>query len=266
MRKILVFTDIHFLEAGERIGHLDPRARFQDGLAHARTHHPDAERIVICGDLVHHGRPAQYEVLRGALAGCPLPVHLMIGNHDRRAAFNAGFPGAPVTDGGHVQQVVDTGAYRLILLDTADEEAEVAHSGRLCAARLDWLRGALAGAGPRRVIVFAHHPPMDVGFDAMDRIGLTNKQELLDILGQHRNVCQIIGGHVHRTIFAAPTGIPCALFKSTCHQSPFLTPEMDEHTSIDEPGAYGILLLTDAGVVVHSEDFGVPGRRALSYT
>ncbi|UXX84101.1 phosphodiesterase [Roseovarius pelagicus] len=265
MRKILVFTDIHFVEHGQRIGHLDPEERLLAGLRHALGEVPDAERIVICGDLAHHGRAAQYERLRAALADCPLPVHLMIGNHDRRAAFCAAFPDAPVTSTGHVQQVIDTGDFRLILLDTLDEQAEVEHSGRLCADRLSWLRAALDSSGDRRVIVFTHHPPMDVGFDAMDRIGLTNKTELLALLGAYPNVCQIISGHVHRTISGGAGGIPTALFKSSCHQSPIMRPEMDEHTSIDEPGAFGLLYLMDTGVVVHSEDFDIPGRRVLFY-
>ncbi|WP_272009420.1 phosphodiesterase [Roseovarius sp. ZX-A-9] len=265
MQKILVFTDVHFVEHGQRIGHLDPEDRLLSGLRHALAEVPDAERIVICGDLAHHGRPAQYERLRAALADCPIPVHLMIGNHDRRAAFCAAFPDAPLTQAGHVQQVIDTGDYRLILLDTVDEDAEIKHSGRLCTARLDWLRAALDGAGTRRVIVFAHHPPMDVGFASMDRIGLTNKAELLALLDAYPQVCQIISGHVHRTISGGAGGIPTALFKSSCHQSPILRPGMDEHTSIDEPGAYGLLYLTGAGVVVHSEDFDIPGRQALFY-
>ena len=132
-------------------------------------------------------------------------------------------------------------------------------------ARLEWLESALESAGSRRVVVFTHHPPLAVGFEAMDRIGLDNKAELLDLLGRYTSVCQIISGHVHRTISGAAGGIACAVFKSPCHQSPFLTPQMDEHSSVDEPGAYGILLLMSDGVIVHSEDFAVPGRRVLSY-
>lgn len=265
MQKILVFTDIHFVEHGQRIGHLDPEERFLGGLRHALAEVPDAERIVICGDLAHHGRPAQYERLRAALADCPLPVHLMIGNHDRRAAFCTAFPDAPVTPQGHVQQVIDSGDYRLILLDTLDEGAEVEHRGRLCDARLAWLRQALEGAHARRVIVFAHHPPMDVGFDAMDRIGLANKAELLALLREYPQVCQIISGHLHRTVSGGAGGIPTALFKSSCHQSPILHPGMGADISIDEPGAFGLLYLTPAGVIVHSEDFGIPGRQTLLY-
>lgn len=265
MRKIIVMTDLHLLEAGGRIGHLDPVERLTRGLAHVLENQPEAERIVLAGDLTHHGRPAQYARLAEVLRGLPLPVHPMLGNHDRRAAFRAAFPDAPVTEEGFAQQVVDCGGDRLILLDTLDEEADPADSGWLCPARMAWLDRALASAEGRRISVFTHHPPVPVGFEAMDRIALRNRAELLDRLRAH-GVAQIVAGHVHRTISGSAGGIPLAVLKSTCHQAPMMGPGMDCHTSIDEPGAYGILYLGPESVIVHSEDFDVPGRRALRYT
>jgi Icc protein len=261
-QKILVFTDLHYVAEGKGIGHLDPDARFREGLAHAQAQFPDAERLVIAGDLAHHGSHAEYARLRDALDECPMPVHLMIGNHDARGPFRDTFPGAPVTPEGYVQQIVDTGDTRLILLDTVDEGH---HGGLLCDARLNWLDAALVGAEGRRTIVFMHHPPMSVGFAAMDAIGLANRTEFLALLKHRASTCQIVSGHLHRTVSGAAGGIATCVFKSPCHQSPIMRPGMDEHMSIDEPGAYGILYLGDEGVVVHSEDFGLPGRRALSY-
>jgi 3',5'-cyclic AMP phosphodiesterase CpdA len=234
-------------------------------LRHALAQFPDAERIIITGDLTHHGRIPQFERLRDALCDCPLPVHLMLGNHDTRANFRAVFPETPVTEDGHVQQVIDTGDYRLILLDTLEETHEVPHAGRICAARLGWLEHALSTAGPRRVIVFTHHPPMDVGFPAMDAIGLSGRQALLSVLRKHANTCQVISGHIHRTISGGAGGIPATVFKSTCHQAPMMLADADPHVSVDEPGAYGVLFLGEDGVIVHSEDFDIPGRRALHY-
>ncbi|RKF15417.1 phosphodiesterase [Roseovarius spongiae] len=265
MRKIIVLTDLHFMPEGGRIGHLDPAARFRAVLGHALTHQSDAERIIITGDLAHHGRAEEYARLRAALADCPLPVHLTLGNHDRRAAFRAAFPGAPCDDAGFVQQVIDSGDVRLILLDTLDEDAAIEHSGRLCAERLDFLQSALAGAGGRRVVIFMHHPPVDVGFDAMDAIGLADKEAFRATLARHGAVSQIVAGHVHRTIHGSVAGIPVSVLKSPCHQSPMMGPGTDTHASVDEPGAYGIVWLHDGGVIVHSEDVDVPHRRLLSY-
>ena len=265
MHKVLVFTDIHILPEGETVIGLDPFARFTRGLAHATERHPDAARIVLCGDLTHNAAPAEYARLKQALAGCPLPVDLMLGNHDRRAPFLAEFAQAPVTEAGFVQQYLDIGDYRLILLDTLNEEADDTHSGHLCAHRLDWLDHALASAGERRVLVFTHHPPMITGFSGMDWIGLHNRAELIERLVAHGRVVQIISGHIHRTIQGAAGGIPVSIFKSPCHQMPMALGFQDSSLSIDEPGAYGILLLHDDGVIVHTEDFTLPDQTPELY-
>lgn len=265
MQKILVFTDLHITPEGETIIGLDPLARFSRGLAHALDRHPDAVRLVLCGDLTHNAAPQEYARLRRALDICPLPISLMLGNHDRRAPFLAVFPEAARMETGHVQHHVDIGTHRLICLDTLDEAAADLHSGWLCEARMDWLDATLASAGDRRVIVFTHHPPIETGFGGMDRIGLRNRDALISRLGAHGNVAQLVSGHIHRTIHASAGGIPASILKSPCHQMPMMLGDQDTTLSIDEPGAYGLLLLTDGGVIVHTEDFTLPPQGAATY-
>lgn len=265
MQKIIVFTDVHLVSEGETIIGLDPFARFTNGLNHALEHHPDAMRIILCGDLTHHAAPSEYLRLRQALEECPIPVSLMLGNHDRRASFLAVFPEAARMKTGHIQQYIDIGGHRLICLDTLNEEAEDTHSGYLCPVRLDWLDDVLAEGSERPTIVFTHHPPIDTGFKGMDRIGLKNRADLIACLTAHGNVVQIVSGHIHRTIQGAAGGIPVAILKSPCHQMPMALGYQDPSLSIDEPGAYGLLLLTNEGVIMHTEDFTLPPTEAALY-
>ena len=53
------------------------------------TVRPDA--VLITGDLVNDGRPNQYEHLRVLLGPLDVPLYLMPGNHDTRAALRAEF-------------------------------------------------------------------------------------------------------------------------------------------------------------------------------
>lgn len=259
MHKLLVMTDIHIVEAGERIIGLDPLARFEAALAQSLRDHPDASALILMGDLTHHGRPAQYARLASALAGLPVPLIPMIGNHDRREPFLAAFPHAPRTEHGHVQTVLDLPHHRIITLDTLEGPPYPPgfHAGRLCPDRRAWLAAALAGAGPRRPLVFAHHPPFATGIPGMDQIPLLDGAPVLDLLAAHG--AHLFCGHVHRTISGTSRGVGFTMLKSTCHQGPLDLVSLDSSLSIDEPGAYGVLLLTEDGVIAHSEDVGLDG-------
>lgn len=257
MSKLLIFTDLHILAPPETIIGLDPRERLRQGLAHAARMHPDADHLLLMGDLTHHGRAEQFAELKEILADLPWPVSLMLGNHDRRANFRAAFPNAPVTDAGFVQSVVDLPDVRLITLDTLDEEPEVEHAGLLCEARLSWLEQQIDSAGDTPCLIFQHHPPFNTGFTGMDDIGLANAEEQLERI-KGKGVVHIFAGHIHRTITATIGGQPMTVFKSTCHQMPMLLGQHGSGHSVDEPGAYGIVLTRDRDVVVHTEDFTLP--------
>lgn len=263
--KIIVFSDIHIVEEGQKILGLDTLVQFETGLRHALKKQPDVDRIMIVGDLTHHGRIPQYERLKELLDQIDLPIHLMLGNHDRRDTFLEVFPDAPVAD-GFVQEVIDLGETHLITLDTLDGPPyrEGHHAGRLCQKRLDWLDGMLTKAGGKPVILFAHHPPYKTGFPGMDRIRLLNDDELLDLILAHQNVTMMINGHVHRTISGQVRGIPYAMFKGPSHQMPMDMKGTSSASSVIEPGAYGILCLAGSDVVVHTEDFEIAAQSEVT--
>jgi 3',5'-cyclic AMP phosphodiesterase CpdA len=254
MRKLLVMTDIHLTAGGLRIIGLDPEARFRAALAQALAEHGDAEALILMGDLTHHGAPEAYARLAEIVEDVPVPVIPMLGNHDDRTAFRAAFPGCEVTAAGHMQRVLDIGDHRVITLDTVDGPPYPMghHAGHLCAERLAWLDVALAEAGERVCLVFAHHPPFATGIVGMDAIPLRNGDELLDRLSGRQ--AHLFCGHVHRTISGRSRDVSWTMFKSTCHQGPLDLVTLDSSLSIDEPGAYGVLLLAPDGVVAHSED------------
>jgi len=253
MDKILTLTDLHLRAHGKQIIGLDPISRLSDALDAAFADHPDAKALILMGDLTHSGRPKEYAALRDMMENAPIPVIYMLGNHDVRTGFRHAFPDVTATPSGHVQSVTDLAHHRIITLDTHEPDAIPHHSGRLCSDRLAWLDDALAGAQGRTPLVFAHHPPFDVGLPGMD--ALVNGPDLLDRLagtGAH-----LFCGHVHRTISGQAGGVPFTMFKSTCHQAPLDLTSDDSTISVAEPGAFGVLLLTTGGVIAHSEDVGL---------
>jgi 3',5'-cyclic-AMP phosphodiesterase len=259
MQKLLVLTDLHIRADGKLTNELDPMARFLSVLEHALAHHGDAEALVIMGDLTHSGRPAEYKRLSEVLDRVHIPILPMLGNLDRRAAFLKAFPQAAVTKSGHVQAILDLDGHRIITLDTLDGPPypKGQHHGLLGPDRLKWLRKALEDAGNRIPLVFAHHPPMRIGLPFMDEIRLADGREMLALLAAHPGA-HLFCGHVHRTISGSVRGVPFTIFKSTCHQAPLDLIATDAPPYVEEPGAYGLLLLSKRGVIVHHQDVGQP--------
>ncbi len=258
MQKIIAITDLHITRADQDIIGLDPLTRFEMVRDAALRDHPDAAAMVLMGDLTHHGLPAQYDRLRDALAEVPMPVIPMLGNHDRRDAFLDCFPDAPQTPQGHIQAIMDFDGHRIITLDTLDGPPYPVghHTGLLCPDRMAWLRAALTGAQGRIPLVFTHHPPFDTGIVGMDAIKLAGGDAFLDLLAETPST-HLFCGHIHRTISGSSRGVPWTMFKSPCHQGVLDLEDINSSLSIDEPPAYGLLLLSPDGVVAHSEDVGL---------
>lgn len=254
--KVLVMTDIHITKEGRKIIGLDPMERFRACLDHALAHHADAECLILTGDLTHHGIKHQYERLRDVLADLPIPVHITLGNHDFRDQFVAHFPDVPRDPNGFVQSSVQLGAFKLILLDTHDPTVEPHHGGNICADRLGWLEDQTHGQAPGSCVLLMHHPPFETGIPGMDAIGLTNRDALNQIVADTPAIAMSIAGHVHRSIWGIAGGKPSAVLKSPCHQGPLDLVDMDSSLSVNEPGAYGVLLLGDDGIVLHTQDVG----------
>lgn len=255
--KFIVMTDIHITKAGRTIIGLDPFERFKACLDHAATAHPDAKGLLLTGDLVHHGIAEQYDHFKTALEGLPWPVHMTIGNHDMRDVFQKCFPDTPKDQYGFVQFTVPVGENTIVVLDTNDPTTEPYHGGNLCEDRLGWLDETLKGKPAGSVVVAMHHPPFTTGFPGMDDIGLQNRDRFNEIVANSPAVAMVLAGHVHRTIWGIAGGRPCAVLKSPCHQMPMDLEAENSSLSVDEPGAYGVLLLGKGDPVLLTEDVGL---------
>jgi 3',5'-cyclic AMP phosphodiesterase CpdA len=181
-----------------------------------------------------------------------MPVHLLLGNHDDRDNFLAAFPEAPRDRDGFVQQGFDTPAGRMILLDT---KLPGTHAGGLCERRLAWLAEEMAD-GEAPVFLFLHHPPLPVGIRRMDQIPLLHAAELARVVEPHRGrIRHIFHGHLHRPLSGSWRGIPFSSLRGTSHQVALNLAERPTVPGSHEPPAYGLVLATEEGVVVHTHDF-----------
>lgn len=107
------------------------------------------------------------------------------------------------------------GGWQVIGLDSQDT-GEIA--GRIDSAQLEWLRHELERGDGAPALVFLHHPPVPVGVEWLDRIGLQDPQALLDLLERFPRVRAVCSGHVHREHLGRIGAAAFFTTPSTCTQ------------------------------------------------
>ena len=229
-----VDTAAFLARAVEHILHLDPR--------------PDL--VFATGDLVDAGTREEYRRLRHLLAPLPMPVHLIPGNHDDRAAMRQEFPDHHyLPREGFLQYVVDVGTVRIIALDTLLPGAA---GGLMDATRIGWLDARLREAPAAPTLIFMHHPPFKTGIAYMDSIGLEGADALADVVRRHPQVERVACGHLHRTIHSRWAGTVATTAPSTAHQVALdVREEADLGLTLEPPGYALHLWRPGMGLVSH---------------
>ena len=254
--KLLQITDIHLTTPGKTIGGRDPNTNFAKALAHATSHHPDAEALVITGDLSDWGEAADYERLKAQLVDVPVPVHLCIGNHDDRQTFLDVFPENQGAD-GFVQRVVPLSMGHAILLDTWGEDT---HAGHFCEARAAWLSAQLETLdGP--IWIFMHHNPVPVEVSPMDKIMLLDADRFADTVAAHAGkIRHIFHGHCHMHLSGALHGIPFSAPRGTNHAGwpDFAATKLLSAADLTE--SYSVIFATNTTTMVHMVEYGYQGE------
>lgn len=154
--------------------------------------------LLITGDLVNDGQPAEYAMLNALLPELQsfgAPVLLGMGNHDARVPFRQIVLGE---DGGDEQQPyyysTEIDGVNIIMLDSQIPNAV---PGRLGEEQLAWLAAELAK--PVRIghLIALHHPPVSSTVALLDSMVLTNPAALAAVVADHEKVLGILSGHIH---------------------------------------------------------------------
>lgn len=249
MLKFVHLTDTHMVPAPRAIYTLEPRNRLRRAVDDINTLLPDAAFVVVTGDLAHLGEPAAYNELRAILGRLTMPYHLLIGNHDSRAAFLSAFPETACDENGFVQYVVETPLADCVILDSV---VDGDHGGLLCERRLAWLDRVLADRAGRDLLLFVHHPPFDIGLPPLDCIRLVNGDALAPRLAAHGRVRHIFFGHAHRAISGSWRGIPVSTLPATVHQAELQFRERVLSPGNHEPPAWGLVFADTDSLIVHT--------------
>lgn len=254
--KLLQLTDIHLIAPGQTIAGREPNENLKKALDHAITHHPDADALIITGDLSDWGDADDYKRLKEMLSQVPMPVHLCIGNHDERDVFLSVFPEL-ADENGFVQSAFDLPLGTGLTLDTWGPQS---HAGFYCETRLAWLDRQLS-ARDGKVWLFMHHNPVPLGIAPLDRIMLLDAEAFGETIARHAGkIGHIFHGHCHLPLSGSLHSVPFSAPRGTNHAGWPDFGAVANLSSSDLPESYAVILADEKSTMVHMVEFGYAGE------
>lgn len=204
MTKLAQISDLHLLANPDDIRwDLNPQALFNEVLNLALSEKPDA--ILLTGDLVHDESSEGYQRLAAQIKATGLPVLAIPGNHDDPAKIRTEFGDA----------LLKLDRVTLIGLDSHIQGSDCGFLGVDQLTRLE----QLISESEQPCLVVLHHPPLKVGSEWIDELGLADSDDLKAILEKHHeNVLAILSGHVHQNFSGEIAGIPLLTCPSSNRQ------------------------------------------------
>jgi Icc protein len=216
--RLLHLSDLHLNATGKPGYGIDADLSLRlvlDSCAHL----DDLSAVVVTGDLADDGSPAAYERARDTLLAFAVErdahLALCVGNHDDRAAFSAvlgnghferaGRPGPdPRSVADRICAVSVTDGLKIITLDTL---VPGRWYGLIGEAQLAWLETALADEPHLPAVIALHHPPIDLGVEIQQRVGLQDRRRLAAVLSGS-SAAVVLCGHFHQQIAGRVGPIP----------------------------------------------------------
>lgn len=170
---------------------------------------PDIALTIVTGDISEDGTARSYRLFREITKDLPRPVIWMKGNHDDFSVIPHEIAQEKLktswTDGG----------WKLIFLDTSIPGRD---EGELGPGETDRLRAFLESGKGSHILIFQHHPPVEVGSAFIDLLGLQNREPWWELVGRYGEVKGVVSGHVHNHYDLVVNGIRLLTVPSTAMQ------------------------------------------------
>ena len=253
---LVQLSDPHITRPGRLIsGRIDTAAALRHAVDRVLRIQPRPVAVLVSGDLVDAGHPAEYAQLRELLtplAHAGLPLALLPGNHDARAPLQEALSGLPGVHCGEpgaaaLQYALDLpGPLRLVVLDSLVDGQS---AGGLDDVKLAQAHALLSARPDVPTLVALHHPPHATGLEVMDGMSLRQGLAGFEALIQaHPQVERVVCGHLHRMTLGRVAHATVVSAPSTAHQL-----QLDLR-----PGAPLSLALEPAGWLIHAWGPGLP--------
>jgi len=253
---LVQLSDPHITHPGRLIsGRVDTAAALRHAVERVLQVRPRPVAVLVSGDLVDAGHPAEYAQLRELLmplVDAGLPLALLPGNHDARGPLQEAFAGLARVHRGEpgataIQYALDLpGPLRLVVLDSLMPGRP---EGGFDDARLAQAQALLAERPGMPTLVALHHPPHATGLAAMDAMSLQAGLAGFEaLIAGHPQVQRVVCGHLHRMTLGRIAHAAAISAPSTAHQ-----------VALDlAPDAPLALALEPAGWLIHAWGPGLP--------
>jgi 3',5'-cyclic-AMP phosphodiesterase len=215
---------------------VDSNARFAAAIAHLNEFDPRPDVVLLSGDLVDEGTPAEYETARKLLATLTIPLLAIPGNHDDRAGFRDSLHDLTYmpSTGPLSYTVGDRGPVRIVALDVTIPGL---HHGEADETSLVWLEQVLAAEPDRPTIVMMHQPPVACGVPYLDLYLCRGGERLAAVVKRYPAIERIVCGHVHRFMELRFAGTVLCTAPSTTTTIGLQLKANAKPASFDEPPA-----------------------------
>ncbi len=211
---------------------------------------PAVDAVLLAGDITEIGTRAEYTETIEILAGLPMAIYPIVGNHDNASnlyeAFRHRCPELP--DSLRLNYAVDRFTVRIVAVDTEPID-------------LDWLEATLRQEPNRPTLVMMHRPPFDTGIWWMDTMGLAEAPRVEALIRRYPNVELVVCGHVHRPVTTSFGHTTVLVAPSTAVQNGCDLDLASEPTQTAEPPAFALHTWTGSRFVTNLIPVGVPSTR-----
>jgi len=248
MTRILQLTDLHlFNQPEETLKGIPTRETLQAVVSAILRNEDEFDHVVVTGDHTHDEQLQSYQAARGILDPWMDRLTIVPGNHDDRAVMRSVLGDViqnqsddSVSDDDRIVFSFQCGEWLCLGLDTHVPGEVPGYFGE---AQAGWLRRRLTAHGNHPSVLFLHHPPVDVGSEWMDRIGLKDRDRLVEVVRDFPSVQLICCGHVHHEFDGTVAGACVVTTPSTGIQ--FDPCGAEPHFASDPPGYRVIELAND---------------------
>jgi Icc protein len=256
--RIVQLSDFHLVaDPRERVKGVHPMACLVEVLQLVERWAPNADYLVLTGDLANDEAKQTYVALRKLLGDRVDRVRIIPGNHDDREAIREIFPESAPAE-GPLTFSLRAGQWRAIGLDS---QAPGHVHGRLSDLQLRWLARQLEACRPDPTILFIHHHLTDVGSAWLEPIGLENSGALAEVLAKASHVHALFHGHIHQEYAGQGPGVRVFGVPSTSFQFRPRRPQPE----ID-PAPPGFRIIELDGPSLHTHVVRLPDHEIPAFT